>query len=40
MVFDFIEAYGFDSVDLLKIDVECVEFDVLNGVDEIDWGKI
>jgi FkbM family methyltransferase len=39
-VSDLIEAHGLDSVDLLKIDVERAELDVLNGVDETDWGKI
>ena len=39
-VSDLIEAHGLDSVDLLKIDVERAELDVLNGVDDRDWGKI
>lgn len=37
---ELIRSYNLTGVDLLKIDVEKSEFEVLEGIDKDDWGKI
>ena len=37
---EFIRSANLETVDLLKIDVENSEWDVLDGIQEADWGKI
>ena len=37
---EMIRSYNLTGVDLLKIDVEKSEFEVLEGIDKDDWGKI
>lgn len=37
---EIIHDYGLAAVDLLKIDAEGSELDVLDGIDDEDWGKV